>query len=361
MKITSLLMICFICCGYASQENFSLSLQNTTKAYFQKTFPGRDITFHTKYEGKQAGCIVCLKDKTSEDFYYVKTHSKGRKVLATDYKPSAVDSKEMFLYKLFELLGLTPEVHFFHDSLTDFYIVTRDAFINSKTGKEGDFLDFMEITWNRNSFVSPLKESISSGREIPGTPVIKRYINSIVLLDLICRIFRVTDTLSHFENIGFFIPTDPSNELPELRVLDFLLDRDYERINDFSFTEKDFIKFKEGIAPYTRTYSLEYRTIEYLLKTRKEEERFRAADQVLSGSLFQDIDRKIDLSYQYINQYIKESFKKEDTEKLLGELVSYKNTIRQNLKFFKQQLKNYGEFREPLREISINQNLNSQS
>ena len=107
-----------------------IKLQAELTRFFQRYFGENfvSIEFLEKRGGIQLGlkARITLRNSPNKIDYYVKTH-RGGLLSPTMSSGSAaqkpVDLKELFVYKVFELIGLTPETHlFFGENANDFYM-----------------------------------------------------------------------------------------------------------------------------------------------------------------------------------------------------------------------------------------------
>ena len=79
--------------------------------------------------GIQTGFICVVDNGTHSDRYFIKTHQHGptNETLKSVKRP---DTKELFVYKLLNLIGIGPEAHFIipsHGSKMTIYIATKDC------------------------------------------------------------------------------------------------------------------------------------------------------------------------------------------------------------------------------------------
>jgi hypothetical protein len=88
-----------------------------------------DISFAPKKSGIQSGCICDVSNGTRTTRYYIKTHQNG----PTEDNPKSLkqpDTKELFVYKLLDYIGIGPQVHFIIPSRgtkRTVYIATKDC------------------------------------------------------------------------------------------------------------------------------------------------------------------------------------------------------------------------------------------
>jgi hypothetical protein len=88
-----------------------------------------DITFSPKKSGIQTGYTCDVNNGTQSVRYYIKTHQYGpTEENLKSIKP--LDTKELFIYKLLNHIGIGPEAHFIipsHGTRKTIYIVTKDC------------------------------------------------------------------------------------------------------------------------------------------------------------------------------------------------------------------------------------------
>ena len=88
-----------------------------------------DIKFYPKGSGHQVGTICDVLNGNKVIKYYIKTHQNGpSRNASTSFSPP--DAKELFVYKLLELIGIGPIVDFilpYHGSKRTIYIATKEV------------------------------------------------------------------------------------------------------------------------------------------------------------------------------------------------------------------------------------------
>jgi len=111
-------------------------IQTAVREYFlvQHCKAGLDeslfnITFSPKKSGIQTGFICDVNNGTQTVRYYIKTHQCGpTEDNVKSIKPP--DTKELFVYKLLNHIGIGPQVHFIipsHGTKKTIYIATKDC------------------------------------------------------------------------------------------------------------------------------------------------------------------------------------------------------------------------------------------
>ena len=195
----------------------------------EKNFRLKKIDFNKKTTGVQAGNVLVISYETSnmelkKETFYVKTHGEGTKSFGNS--KSQMDYREMFLYSLFELISLGPEVHFFFNNKNpnDFYIATKslgeqfyilpELVLNIDSSKRiylkdmyysDPFYDYAtdcEFKSKLNRFTEDFKKN-------------KLFIRGLILLDLINKLLNLSDLTTNGDNYGFEIPNE------HLKIVDF--------------------------------------------------------------------------------------------------------------------------------------------
>ena len=195
----------------------------------EKNFRLKKIDYNQKTTGVQVGNAFVIIFETSnmelkKETIYVKTHGEGTNSFGNSN--SQMNYREMFLYNLFELISLGPEVHFFFNDKNpnDFYIATKslcDQFyilaelvLNIDSSKRiylkemyysDPFYDYAtdcEFKSKLNRFTEDFKKN-------------KLFIRGLILLDLINKLLNLSDLTTNGENYGFEIPNG------HLKILDF--------------------------------------------------------------------------------------------------------------------------------------------
>ncbi|KAI8893488.1 hypothetical protein BC833DRAFT_608176 [Globomyces pollinis-pini] len=157
-------------------ERYSLLLENTTKEFVTKNFPGvKDISFHNKNNGNQIGtiCHMHFEDGSFKKLY-VKTHQFGPTASMSKSRKSP-DVKELLVYKILENIGLGPKSYFFWPE----NVSVKTLFIAT----EGLDLTF----YNPNHPTVPTEEEKLE----------------LLKLDFISRILYIVDSTTNSGNYGY--------------------------------------------------------------------------------------------------------------------------------------------------------------
>jgi hypothetical protein len=262
----------------------SETLQRRARAYFSGIFPESKIEFLDKPReaGAQFGKIAQILPEGYKNpiAYYIKTHQHGSTSQGSGSKGSAsnpVSPIELFVYKFLQHSGLGPEVHFFWDDETNFYIATKDVGY-TETGEAKTY-----------SY-----DTVKSTPELLGMncsnfdPLIDNHINSkvmegFVLIDIISRIFDLTDILTNYGN--FFFIADVSGSISDLKIIDFI-------VLDTMIPKNLFKEFSDGTEVDSRRPNTPIK--QYILAKRAPNIRIEEAKRVfipMVGNILQAIQR----------------------------------------------------------------------
>lgn len=107
------------------------ALQKTATRFFSEKFPNSKIDFEAKRGGTRAGIIASVAHNDKETNYYMKTyhHAGSSMSLQSTSKQHLLDLREMFAYRLLEVIGVGPVVFFpFYTGSTIIpYIATEEV------------------------------------------------------------------------------------------------------------------------------------------------------------------------------------------------------------------------------------------
>ncbi|MGI4852374.1 MAG: hypothetical protein ACRYGR_10615 [Janthinobacterium lividum] len=265
----------------ASLNNLKLVSEEYFRHHYAKNgFTTEKVNFLNKNDGDQTGArmiISLVKNDTEEKLdktYYIKTHQEGSQGNRTS--SSILDPKEVFIYKLFELIKVGPKAHFFssHLSGTGVYIATQDAGFTKKTNKRSttSFETFDKFTQDyvQNVLASSTHKQLSpEQKEIIDKD--KLLLKNISTADLLARIFRLTDLTTNLSNYGFKIKAEEPRR--KLKVIDFRV------VTDASYSPPGLYEgFKEGNGLFNYAFN---NLLLYILKERNLENRKAIAKEIL--------------------------------------------------------------------------------
>ncbi|KAG2382559.1 hypothetical protein C9374_005139 [Naegleria lovaniensis] len=266
-------------------------LEQRAKHYFTNLFQGNAmIHSYPKKSGVQMGCILEVHShfgKEKKQKYYVKTHSQGNTISDSTGRDK-VDLCELMVYKILERLRFMPEVHFIGRDCKEFYIATLDA------NEYGSFYEFDKIV-DASSEHHKVLESVCGNlvkhvatleRErklnaptdvdnIQLDQIAKEFIDQVTMIDLLCRMFFLTDLLMNYQNFGFLLPNR------RLIVLDF-------RCSLQDFTSCDFEYFLLGNGKYK--YYIAHPCLRYPLRSCNVSKRASLTFEILTSGPLQHLE-----------------------------------------------------------------------
>lgn len=331
-----------------------LRLKEKVTQYFRDYFGERfeDIEFFEKPGGIQLGqkARITLRDSPHTIDYYIKTH-RGGLLSPTQSSgsvgPRPVDPKELFVYKVFELIGCAPETHFFfgEGGAMDCYIATKDAGFNELTGEQRGFLTYSGLSdhlmtnslgkkiltiyasWQQN-LERTLVEAEMLERDLQ---IIERnIIKELSKVDILARAFLLTDLTTNSGNTGFIL----DEALSELRVIDFVLsDSGTYEIPDV------FDGFLSGNGKH-RYFSSVDNIVRYVLYARHQTKRVQTAKEIIQELTATGIlnDKTIDAASDYVKARISVCLGFEGQDESLRDLDEYVAGIKFNLRRFREAI-----------------------
>ncbi|MDR0392935.1 MAG: hypothetical protein LBH52_01750 [Puniceicoccales bacterium] len=264
----------------------SETLQRRAHEYFSRIFPGSEITFSDKPQkaGAQFGKIarISFPGYPEPILYHIKTHQRGSTSSGGGSKGSArgpVNLIELFVYRFLQYSGLGPEVHFFWDDETNFYIATKDVGYTETGAATIYSYDTVKST--------PALLGINCSNFDPSidNPINPKVMEGFVLIDIISRIFNLTDILTNCGN--FFFIVDASDSISDLKIIDFV-------VLDTMIQKNLFKEFTDGTEDSHRPHTP---IKQYILTKRAPNARIEEAKRVFTpmvGNIFQAIQRAFD-------------------------------------------------------------------
>lgn len=248
------------------------------------------MEFSDKKNGHQIGFILRIKianDSTKKDItFYIKTHQFGSHRYAMSTKKT--DIKELFIYKFLNRIELLPQVHFYYyysrNNNIQFCIATMDVEDYSYLLKEKNN--------NNNNLIIALKNHKLNNPNFINHKDITFY---LTFLDIISRIFNLTDCLTNDANYGFILN---DNSL-KLYAYDFQID---ESITYGYKTNPIFQQFCTGNTRYNYT-----NFCEQVLTNRDLKLRINDAKIVIKKLLDLDYHGLLKQCYYELFNYLQES------------------------------------------------------
>ena len=247
--------------------------------------------------------------------YYVKLHSNGsspsKGIKAGSSTVGLLRPEELMAYKIFELLGIGCECHFFGQDLRYFFIATLRAHHGGAAIREyQEFVKGEDIlrrslwgclgpVYDQHSFDAKSAEQIE--QNISADLTAQRFMEQMVLLDLLAHIMSLQDMQDiqgSQKNLRFgFVKVDG---VYVLRVLDFTV---IQRIN-FALNAQDFANF---LARRPLCYASD-KAMCYLFQDRLEHLRTKCARDVFTKYIMGDvgytgfIQKAYDAVYKVLSQ-----------------------------------------------------------
>ncbi|MDR0647091.1 MAG: hypothetical protein LBF43_01495 [Puniceicoccales bacterium] len=302
-------------------------LQAKASEYFSRIFPKSTIEFFPKLSGDQLGnraLIVPQGVSKSGDngfLYHIKTHRRGLKSetgSSTSAKP--VNVTELFVYKFFQHLGIGPEVHFCWDNEMDFYIATKDVgcteapTVRAKTYSYGNLKEAPLLLGADPAAFEPSQESLVN-------PIV---VQGLVFIDIISRIFGLTDLVTNDGN--FYFICDDSGSISDFKIIDFDI--------GMIIHGTEFNGFLEGNGPYQFANSRDL-IIRHFLAERCINARVKTAQEVFLPKV-DDIITAIDRALQDVSQ-----LQGTIPSLNIGYLEQYHQVVKANVHAFSEALRGY--------------------
>ena len=211
------------------------------KMWFQKkgiNILDPNISFSPKSGGVQLGTLmrIVYSELGQEHVisYHIKTHQHGSVGTGSSFR--SPDPKELFVYKVLEYIGYGPKAHFFYDFMSQggFYIATQDLAFTKNPLKQKSFDLFSNKIADYNE--SPALEEHNNAKQ------------GLICLDIISRIFGLTDTTTNPGNFGS-VNVAPSQV--KWKLLDFRVPDN----PDHYFNPNIFHGFQEGNGMFRYEYA----------------------------------------------------------------------------------------------------------
>lgn len=299
-------------------------LEEAARKYFQQLFEHQEkrilnITFSSKTGGNQVGEKMHIAFQTADSerkqqiTYYIKTHQYGSTSQHSSSKP--VDLKELFIYKVFEYIGVGQKIHFFFNplSLGGFYIASQDA------------------EYTKNPDKAKLFHTYEQTRDTIQTNATEVTIQGLASLDMLARIFRLRDVTTNPANFGRVLVNTTKQKW---KILDFIID---------TFASYGYDNIFEGFRQGNGAYNYEG-YLRHIVKDRDAIERMQTAMQVidmLEGGVlrvgqggkrklpfFEAIDKAFDEIVVFSQQNEKEIGI--NLALALGDLEQYRTNVKEN-------------------------------
>jgi len=301
-------------------------MKEITKQYFG--VENNQVVFPMKQAGDQLGTRIQINFEGQEPItYHVKTHSAGLKS-AMSSAAKILDPKELVVYKILENFNIGCESHFFGRDFDNFYIATKDA------SNSGDvFLTYGKIRDQKKlqtSLIGNLQELIDNTEQNPNNEA-QDFMESMMCLDLLGRILRLTDFQTNPTNFGFL------KDKFQLKAVDFRMQQGIV----YEVNEDHWGGFLRGNGDFEYSDADAYML--YALKERSKEARFETAKNVFQR-LFFDFERVLrdsqESAVKSLNNIANTQNEPLDGRKknLKEAIEKYISTLRHNFEFFASKL-----------------------
>ena len=226
-------------------------LEHYAREYFERMDGFEEIKFTPKVDGDQLGSKAIVTISGRSTGVYIKTHSLGHKLLSRSTGAHRLNPIELIVYAILEHLGDGPKVHFFGRDDKNAFIATEYA------GKEAaEFHTYehhlkepkrKEDLWGSEAF-SYITSTPHDGRDmsslmgiIDSNPQSKDLADRFTRVDIISRIFRLSDLIGNTGNFGFEVRADGTIKYS---IIDFRIIPD-ER-GEYSINEGNLNGFYKG-------------------------------------------------------------------------------------------------------------------
>ena len=290
--------------GNALQNPYGM-LEKAAREYFEtkcQAIPD-SIQFSEK-EGKglQLGRVITFMkadDLTGQYKFHIKTHQLGSRSSQFGIaagSAASIDPSEIFTYKLLELSGFGPEVHFFWENPHDFYIATLNVGEANALHRPLPNYSYAQIKKNPILLLAdpsgPLSEFITLDK-IPDeiTPRQAANVNPVVMqgyiqIYIISQLLGLSDIIKNDGNVYFICENDNPNELTHIQIIDFAIvdNNTYMPQSPTKFQKIDkitqilfFLSFLNGAGSCRNS---EDGIIRYLLVDQRTKDRFLSIKQV---------------------------------------------------------------------------------
>jgi hypothetical protein len=339
-----------------------VNLRKKIFSYFGEFFGDNlvSIEFFERPGGVQLGqrARITLRGIPNTIDYYVKTHRGGLRsptMTSGSADPKPVDPKELFVYKVLELIGLTPETHFLfgEEGATDFYIATKDAGFDELTREQGRFLTYERLKETQPGYtkiadISKLWDDEDQEKTLEAANELEKDLGEVELniirglatADILSRIFLLSDFTANGGNIGFV----SDGTLAKFRIIDFVtphIGGEYRVQGPFAgFLDGNSMCFYMDSSDPPVRYVLYSRHLFKRVCTVKESLRELTVTVSENRPLNNDT---LDEASRYVRKVITDSsvFSREQEDLVLKDLDRYVEGVRSNLRGFIEGLSSY--------------------
>ena len=224
--------------------------------YFKKMDGFEGIEFRDKPDGDQLGAraIVTLSEKPVT--FYIKTHALGHRSTSRSSGAHSLDPIELMVYAVLEQLGDSPKSHFFGRDNKTAFIATEDA---GEKGTEFNTYEYYlkederkEALWGSEVYryiedIPPTEKNTKTlMRIMDASPHSRDLADKFTRLDIISRIFRLSDLIGNKGNFGFRLDSDKTIKAS---IIDFRIISDERGL--YSINEGNLNGFYNGNGIFT--------------------------------------------------------------------------------------------------------------
>ena len=245
------------------------------------------IKFGDKRNGVQLGFKLQIETQTNQLLYHIKTHQHGsQSTLCSSNKKC--DIKELFVYKMLNKLGLMPEVHFIYYNYNgsfQFCIATLDV-------KD----DYKLNIQNADNFNLIANDELM--HKYPRIIEIPDFTYYLTLVDMLVRIFKLSDCLTNFGNFGFII-----DETISLKVKLYLFDFQVSVADNYGYHSRPILN---QLKNENRELNIFSNFCQNVLKDREESVRINESKCVINN-LNKNFFALLEESYNEIFNYFQDS------------------------------------------------------
>lgn len=224
--------------------------------YFKKMDGFEGIEFRDKTDGDQFGAKATVQLSGIPSVFYIKTHSLGHKSMSRSSGSHPLDPIELMVYAVLEQLGDSPKSHFFGRDNKTAFIATEEA---GKGGDKFNTYDYYlkegtrkEALWGSEVYryiedIPPTEKDTETLMGIMDASSHSRDLaDKFTRLDIISRIFRLSDLIGNKGNFGFCLDSDKTIKAS---IIDFRIIPDERGL--YSINEGNLNGFYNGNGIFT--------------------------------------------------------------------------------------------------------------
>lgn len=300
-----------------------VNLKQWSRQYFEEEYlpPGltfMKIEFGPKQGGEQLGrqASISYMNQVNKPVlikYHIKTHERGVS-LTNETSEALFDPREMLVYRFLQFSRLGPEeAHFYYNPVfrRDLYIATKDI---------GGSFETFDFQANDASFFSFLDKFSQE----------PNYMRCLIFIEIIRKIFCLSDINNNFGNFGFVTPVESFNCI---RIIDFFICN--------SLVNSDMIKRFEQPNISLKNKKDNDKTNVFFTVTK--DDKIAAAIYIFGDIMKTDqnfFKRNFTKARENTNQFVQDYQKcmksqpKEDFEKIKSNYEKYSERVQENFERF---------------------------